>query len=343
VQHSSLYIVLAGLAVLAFYILQPFLVALALAAIFATILYPCYRLLPQRGTLLRNLSALVVTLLGLLCVIIPLSFVGSRLLAQSEHLYASLTSPGATEQINLSLTNAYQAVERATGLTFAPLDLAGTLTNYAEQVVAWVTQNVGGLVSGTAAFLIDLLIFCMALFFLLRDGEALKHIFITTSPLHESDNELIVRRLKQAVGSVVRGNLLMAVILGCLTGLGLALLGVPDSLLWGAIAIVASLVPFVGAALIWIPGALFLLATGHALAALGLVLWGTLLLGVIDNILRPFLMGSGTHLHPLLVLLFVLGGVGFFGPAGIFLGPLALSLLVVLLSVYADMRRASAS
>ena len=126
----------------------------------------------------------------------------------------------------------------------------------------------------------------------------------------------------------------MAATQGVVSGIGLSLFGVPNPVLWGVVAGFAALIPTLGTSLVLIPAALFLLTKGAFVAAIGLFIWALFAVGLIDNFLSPRLVGKGAQLHPLLVLLSVLGGISLFGPAGLILGPLCSSLLLALLSIY---------
>jgi len=336
-QATFLYIVLAGLLVLAFFILRPFLVPLALAAVFATVLYPVYLITLRRIIKSPNLAALGVALFGLLIISIPLAFVGTRIVHEAQDFYRVMTSETGSLYINNAVEYAYEWSGNIMGRSDAPM-ITTELNAYVGKAVSWLVQNLGGAFSSVAALVADLLIFCMARLFLLRDGESLKRAVVRLSPLKDIDDELVFSRLRRAVNSVVRGSLLVAVVQGLLTGTGFTLFGISNGVLWGTVAMISALIPGVGTSLVIIPGVLYLFAFGHTASAIGLLLWGIVAVGLIDNFLGPKLMGSGMQLHPLFILLFVIGGIGMFGPAGIFLGPLCLSLLFAFLSIYADTR-----
>jgi predicted PurR-regulated permease PerM len=170
----------------------------------------------------------------------------------------------------------------------------------------------------------------------LKDGAKLRQFVISLSPLADSYDELVLSRLGRAVNSVLKGTLTIALIQGVVSALGYMLFGVPNPLLWGTVTAIAALVPGVGTALILTPIVLFLFLTGNVPGAIGLAVWGAFAVGLVDNFLSPHLIGGGSQLHPLLVLISVLGGIGLFGAVGIFLGPLCLSLFMALLSIYAD-------
>ena len=174
----------------------------------------------------------------------------------------------------------------------------------------------------------------MSLYYLLKDGQKLKRAAIEYSPLANIDDEMILKKLELAIGSVIKGNFTIAFIQGILAFIGFTIFGVPNAILWGAAAAVAALIPSVGTALVLLPAVALLFLSGQLFPAVGLLLWGMLAVGLIDNFLGPKLIGRGMKLHPLLVLFSVLGGLVFFGPVGFLLGPIILSLLFALLHIY---------
>ncbi len=157
---------------------------------------------------------------------------------------------------------------------------------------------------------------------------------VKISPLSPENSAEIVNRLQTMTGSVITGTVAMAVIHGILVGLGFLLFGLTNPVLWGLVAVVAAFIPIIGTALVVIPGIFWLVLTQNLAGAIGLALWGILMLGLIDNILRPRLIERRSKVHPLLVLLSVIGGLALFGPTGFLLGPLVLSLFLVLLEIY---------
>ena len=140
-------------------------------------------------------------------------------------------------------------------------------------------------------------------FYLFRDGERFTKIVVAISPLPEAQDELILRRLGVAVRSVATGSLLVAIIQGTLTGFGLWLFGFDRAVLWGTIAAVGALVPGVGTSIVFIPSVIYLIVTGVYGSAVGLAIWGMLAVGLIDNLLGPYLMSRGNPLHPFVTLL----------------------------------------
>ncbi|MBI5644644.1 AI-2E family transporter [Candidatus Kaiserbacteria bacterium] len=335
IRHYFLLALLIAAGVLTFLVFQPFLAPLALGAVFAVVLHPIHQRFVKAFRGRESLAAFATVAISMIALLIPMFLIGFQLLKEANQLYGSV-SAGDTEQVFGSLiqravTNVEQYVPNASTLLEG---LRAGADQYARTGLNWMIQHLDNALSGIAALALSLFIFFVTLYYLLRDGVRLKDYLVTLSPLADQDDRTIATRLELAVNSVVKGKLAISATQGLLTGIGLALFGVPNPVLWGLIAAIASLIPPFGTALVIAPAVLFLFLTDHVGAAIGLTIWGTVAVGLIDNVLGPILMSSGMRLHPLLVLLSVLGGLPFFGPIGIFLGPLTLSLLLALLSVY---------
>jgi predicted PurR-regulated permease PerM len=183
----------------------------------------------------------------------------------------------------------------------------------------------------------------LSLFYFLRDGKKFIATIIDLSPLHDEFDKKIFSRIILAVNSVVRGSLIIGLIQGLLTGVGFYIFSAPSPVLWGTVAAVASLVPSIGTSLILVPAILFLFFTGQTINALGLIIWGGVAVGLIDNFLGPILIKRDIHIHPLLILLSALGGVAFFGPIGFLAGPVSLALLFALFDIYPDIIKVNKS
>lgn len=336
--YSLLFLLCASLAFTVL-IFLPFLGALALAIIFAVMLKPIHRELQAQMSTLPSISALLTVCIGVVGILLPLIVLGILLVNQAEGLYLTLG--------NDSIKTYFQApldyLGRSMGNDFSGTRLFDTLPldldTYVKKGLEWIIQNVGFAFSTVASFLINFFIFFFALFYLLRDGETLKSSVLQLSPLGSNENTIILERLEIAINSVINGNISIALIQGVLTALGFTLFGIPNGILWGTVAAFGSLIPNVGTALVFVPAVLFLFFTGDTFTAVGLLLWGVLIVGLIDNLLKPILIGNKMHLHPIFILLSVLGGIAFFGPAGVFLGPLAVSFFFTLLSIYSDMAK----
>ena len=333
VQQGFLLLLIGSAFILALFIIVPFLAPLALAAVAAVIVRPLYlRLLSSLRS--PGLSALVTVIVSVIIILVPLSLIGAQIAREAQQLYDSLTAGSGTEYVSRALESVQNVISQYVPISGFSQEASADIDAYLKQGLAWLIGNLGSIFSSVASLLLNFLIFFIALFYLLRDGPFFKQRLIELSPLSDADDESIFSRLELAVNSVVKGNLAIVLIQGLLTAVGFTLFGVPHAVLWGSVAAVAALIPGFGTALVIVPAVIFLFATGNSAQAIGLLAWGILAVGLIDNFLGPRIVGRGMKMHPLLVLLSVLGGIVFFGPLGIFLGPLTLSLLFALISIH---------
>lgn len=336
IQLQFLLVLLAGVLLLTFFILSPFLSPLALAAVFAVVLQPLYKKILHRVGNSEALAATATLFIALIGILIPLAFLGTQIFREAALFYNSLDQGGSNQNLIVTVTRSvgekFDIFLPGSGDFFA--NLSDNLDMYFKQGLTWLIENLGVALSGISVLLLDLFIFFISLYYLLRDGPKLKREIIKLSPLDDKEDGIVFTRLEAAVNSVIKGSLLIALIQGTLTAIGFAIFGIPNSVLWGTITVIAALIPGIGTSLVILPGVIYLFATGSTISAIGLFVWGVAAVGLIDNILGPKLLGRNLQLHPLFVLLSVLGGIAFFGPIGIFLGPLTMSLLFAFISTY---------
>ena len=329
-QKSELYfllVLLAGMSVVIFFIFQPFLYALILAVIFATVFAPVHKRILAVMQARAGLSALLTTLFVLVVIVVPVTFLGIQIFQESTQLYSSVVDNGGT----IELARGIEDVVRSLGIPFLP---TGTLDFglYVKQGLSFLIQHLGTIFSNVAKIMVGIFVLLIALYYLFKDGSELKKSAVALSPLQDIYDETIFRKLELAINSVVRGSILVGLVQGVLTAIGLSIFGVPNPILWGSVAAVAALIPGVGTALVLIPSILYLFFIGETVSASGLLVWGIVAVGLVDNILGPKLVGRGIKLHPFLTLLSILGGISFFGPLG-------LSLLFAFLEIYSTIRR----
>lgn len=331
-QNSETYFLFAAIAIIGvilFFVFKPFLLPLILAIVLATVFAPVHKKSLELVRGRRGVASFLTTSFILMVIVIPVAFLVTQILAEASGLYSSIVSNGGAAAFSHSLEGAL----RDLGIPFlpeGPLDVS----QYAKQGLSWLLQNVGSVFSNVAKITLDLFILLIALYFLVRDGDTLRKIVASISPLQDKYDETVFAKLERAINSVVRGSISVGLVQGLLTAIGLTIFGVPNPVLWGTVAAIVALIPGVGTSLVLIPSILFLYFTGASAAALGLLAWGFLAVGLVDNVLGPKLVGRGVQFHPFLILLSILGGVSFFGPLGFLLGPLTLSLLLALLEIY---------
>jgi predicted PurR-regulated permease PerM len=311
---------------LTFWIFLPYVGTLVLAAAGAIILYPVYLWFLKLTGGYRHVAALITMTLGALLFLVPVSFFVYRILQESLALYAKIGNG----------TDAYHQFLNATSAlidSYLP-GINIDFSAFGNQAAGYLASSLGKAFTGTIQIIFQFFIGIVALYYFIIDGPRILAALNHLSPLDEKYDTLIFGRLKKAVDSVLKGTILVALIQGAMAGLGLWFFGVPDASIWGSCAVVTSLIPGVGTAVVTVPAAAYLFANGQTVNAIGLLVYGLLVVHPIDNILRPFFVGRGVSIHPLWILVSVFGGIGFFGPLGFIFGPLVLSLLYGLLEIY---------
>lgn len=307
--------------------IAPFVSALALSAIIVTICYPLYtQILSRTPRKNESLAAFTTTILVLLIVIIPLFLITSVLVNEAVSIYKIVN----VEQLGFEDT--LNSFEGTIQNYFPSFEL--NATEYLKQSTAWLASNLGAIFAGTASTLFLFFIAIIGSFYLFRDGRIFTKGLVRISPLPDSQDEIIMKRLALAVRSVATGTVMIALIQGTLTAFGFWLFGFERAVLYGVIASFGALIPGVGTLIVFIPAVGFLLFKGMYMHAIGLTVWGSLAVGLIDNLLGPYLMSRGNKMHPFLILLAVLGGISVFGPIGFIVGPVLISLFMVLLELY---------
>jgi predicted PurR-regulated permease PerM len=190
----------------------------------------------------------------------------------------------------------------------------------------------------TLEFLLNFFVMLYLLFFLLRDGKSLSAQAARAMPLKEQYTKRLLNQFATVVRATVKGNIVVALVQGTLGGLAFWALGINGALLWGALMALLSLLPAVGAAMVWGPVAIYLLSTGSIWPALGLTAWGVLVIGLVDNVLRPILVGKETRLPDYLVLVTTIGGLAVFGINGFVIGPVIAAIFVATWDIFAQAR-----
>lgn len=334
-QHHSYYFLLLALGALClvvYFIAKPFLGSLILAAVFAFLFQPIYQRFLNYTKKRESLAAFATIILAIILIIIPITLLGIQIFKESSQLYHSLANEGGFE------VSIRDILDRARTTFPIPADFELDFGRYARQGLEAMIQNLGAVFSSFARILLNAFVFLTALYFLLKDGGKLKNYFVALSPLADTDDELIASRLKSGVLAVIKGNLTIGLIQGALTGIGFAIFGVPNAALWGSLAVITALIPGIGTALVIAPAIIFLFLTGNNVGGIGLLIWGVIAVGLVDNFLSPKLVGRGMQLHPLAAFIAVLGGLAFFGPLGFLLGPLTISICLALIDIYVSLK-----
>ncbi len=340
--HFLLALLIGGL-VLSFMVMAPFLNTIALAAIFAVVLYPLFKRLQKPLFNSDGLAAFTALILGSLMLLVPVSVIGTMVVNEAGQAYQSLASgTGSTSAEQVTVSIGAWLEPYVPGAAAYAFTISQEINVYVTGALEWLVSHVGTAFASVLGIFLRVLIFMMALYYFLKEGMKLEKVLIKKSPLHDDDAATILNQLKRTISSVVKGSLAIACIQGALAGVGFLIFGVPNAALWGVSTAVAALIPGVGTSLVLGPAIIYLFITGSLWQAVGMLLWSVFLVGLIDNFLAPRLMGKGAMLHPLVILLSVLGGIALYGPVGIFLGPLTISFLFAVFTVYSNKKTAEA-
>jgi predicted PurR-regulated permease PerM len=325
------YVFFFGLLFLAGYmvwlIMAPFVSALALAAIIVTICHPLHkRIIEKMPYQNRTLAAFVSTMFVLIVVVIPLVLISSLVVREVVSFYQELDSGG------LSIQSSIDQLE-STIQQYVP-SFEVDLTQQIQLSAEWFTGNLGAIFAGTVSTVFAFFIALIGSFYFFRDGKELLDLVIKASPLPDEEDRVIFRRLGNAIRSVATGTVLVALIQGSLVAIGFTFFGIERAILFGSIASVGALMPGVGTTIVTAPAILYLFFTGDTVNAIGLTVWSVLIVGFVDNLIGPYLMSRGNKMHPFIILIAVLGGLSLFGPIGFVIGPVVVTLFLVLLELY---------
>jgi predicted PurR-regulated permease PerM len=306
----------------------PFISVIVGALTLAVLFTPLQRRFEAR---LKNpsLAAIVSSLLIGLIVVVPAIFVGQQLVVQAingtQAIETQLNS-GEWQRTIEAQPQLAPVVEKIQ----ANIDLPEAL----KTLKTWLGDTAGSIVKGSVFQLLKLCLIFYVLFFFLRDRYLILKSIKSLSPLTEAEMHKLFRKVGDTIHATVYGTFAVASVQGLLGGLMFWWLDLPAPLLWGLVMGLLAIIPMLGAFVVWAPAALFLALQGHWGSALILALWGMLVVGTVDNLLRPILVGNRLKLHTVLVFLSVVGGLMLFGPAGVILGPIVLTVTIALLEIW---------
>ncbi len=316
----------------------PFLKPLLLGALLAGLCRPFYRWLVRSLGNRPSLAAVLTLVLLFVVVAGPLSaFVGivvRQALAVSNEALPWLQAhfgPSSSFNAHDWLVQRFPAIAEYVPEQAQIVDSAARVARSAGGfLVAGATQ----LTAGTATFLLNLFVMLYAMFFFLRDGRAILEKIFYYTPLSRADEDRVMERLTSVTRATIKGTLVIGAIQGALAGIGFWVAGIEGSAFWGTIMAVLSTVPGIGAALVWVPVVIYLYLTGETLTATLLLAWCAAVVGTVDNVLRPSLVGKDAKMPDLLILVGTLGGLFLFGPIGFIVGPLVCGLFLTVWDIY---------
>lgn len=325
VQETSKKFIVFGLIILllalSFFVVWPVLLSVIAGLILSYIFYPVYKFV-LRIVKERNISALIVVLLFLFIIFLPVWFLFPIVARQIFDAYAY------SQKIDLigSLRNILpQELSK---------DMLSILGNFTSNSVNIIFSKLSNIILDLTNILLQFVVVIFIFFFGMRDAEKLKEHVKGISPFSPAVEKNISTRFKDITNSVIFGHIVVGIIQGILTGVGLFIAGVPNALLLTVLATFAAVLPVIGAWLVWIPVSIYLLASGHSTAGIFLILYGGIFISWIDNILKPYIISRKSNISSAVVFIGMIGGLIVFGVMGLILGPLILAYLIVLFDAY---------
>ena len=342
--HKRAFILLLIAASLGFIlILQEYAMAIFWGVVFSIVFAPLHRKLQEHMPKMPNLTALATLLISLVMVILPLSLIGLTLLKETAAIYERISTG------NLSAGSYIEQIFNALPSWMTPWlerlhlgtleEIQNKLSNLALQASKLAATKALGLGQNTLGFIVGFGVMLYLIFFLLRDGKALVIRIWSATPLAPEHKRELATKFITVIRATVKGNLAVAAAQGVLGGLIFWILDIQGPVLWGVVMAFLSLLPAVGAGLVWGPVAIYFLATGSITQGVVLAAYGILVIGLVDNVLRPILVGKDTKMPDYVVLISTLGGMSVFGISGFVLGPALAALFMAAWELFTLMQQ----
>jgi predicted PurR-regulated permease PerM len=334
-QKRFLLAVVAGITLLLLVMIRGFLVAMMLAGVFAAMSRPAFLALERRLRGRRRLAALV-TVLGLfLLLVVPVVAFLALVVTQAVEV-----SDTAGTWIGAQSGRMGELAAWLHGLPgigqFMPNQeaLASRATDFVGRAGTFIINNLRAATTGTVGAILQLFVMLYALYFFLIDGPGILARILYYTPLEEHDERKLTRQFVSVTRATIKGSILIGLVQGGVAGAAFFVLGLPGAAFWTTVMAVLSVIPVLGSGIVWAPAALILVASGRVGAGVGLAVWGVMVVGLIDNFLRPRMVGRDTKMHDLLVLLSTFGGLAMFGLVGFIIGPIVAALFMTAWDLY---------
>lgn len=335
-RKSFVLVMTIAYSVMFFAMIWGFVEALLMAAVFSGILYPVYARLNKALKGRSTPAALLTLLIAMLVIVIPMLLLLGMIADQAVSV-TDRVEPWVQQQ--MSETPSGEAslpswVPYADKLEPYKEEISAKFGEFADSAASFLGSSLARATEGTMVFFLNLFVMLYAMFFFLISGRELIQTIMGYLPLSHEDRQKMLEVGLSVSRATIKGTLIIGFIQGALGGIGFAVAGIGSAVFWGALMAILSVLPGIGSALVWVPGVIYLLLTGEVLAGVLLAAWCAGVVGAIDNVLRPILVGRDTEMPDLLIFLATLGGLGLFGATGLVLGPVLAALFLTMLAIY---------
>ncbi len=320
-------IITAVLAVLSFLIIQPYIAALLFGIILAFIFRFPYK---QLNRLIKKptISSFIVCIFVIIVLALGVYFIAQITVREAFNLYMSVQKLDIFNLINKSILAVFpESPELARQITLTLQQSLVSLTN------TFISQA-GQFMTNAPQFFIQIFITFFVMFYFLKEGDAILKYIRQILPFNSEVNEKLIKRSKEVAHATIYGQIIIGIIQGIAAGIGFYIFGAPSPLFFTILAILLSILPFVGSWLVWFPLGLIMIASGNVTMGILLMIFGFVIVGTIDDLIRPFIVGKKAKINPLIVLIGMLGGLLLLGPVGLIIGPIVLEYLLIFIELY---------
>jgi predicted PurR-regulated permease PerM len=309
------------LLVVSYKIFLPLISAIITSIILTFIFYPIYKAINKKIKN-KNLCASIMIIIVLLIILLPLAFVTSALLQEAINIYNQLG--------NFNISSLAPQIKDLISII--------KLNTYVKEIIGLSSKLVIDFVSKfflkMPEMILQLFVILFVSFYLFRDGEKFLEDIKKSIPIDSKYRNNFVKDFKQTTHALIYGIIISGIAQGLVGALGFLIFGLPNPLLWGLVMTILAILPIVGPTLIWLPASVYLIITGSYIQGILLLAYGFLIISTVDNIIKPYLIGTKSKVHPVIILVGLIGGLKLFGLIGIIAGPLILSFLVVSINIY---------
>jgi predicted PurR-regulated permease PerM len=323
------------------YAVSAFLSTLVVAAILVTAVFPVHRLMTKKIHIPASFSALISLILVAVVFLGPFMvfffFIAGQATDAVTNFGDKINTLPKIDMIPSMLKNGLVDQWIAKAGSYVPITTAEVMTtakDFVTSIGSFILGNATGILKNLTVFFLQTIVFLFAMFYFLKDGERFIAYINSLIPMSEVYRKELFKKLSTLSYGIIYGLFGSALAQGVMAGLGFYIVGINNAAFWGSIAALFSVIPYIGTAIIWVPVAIYLLVTGHWIAALFLLAWSLFIVSTVDNMVKPFLIGSSATLHPFAVLIVLFGSTFAFGLKGLIFGPFILTLTLAFLHIY---------
>ncbi len=322
--------------ILFFYLLKPFAYSIFWAAVVAALFYPLFRRLNE-WLKHPSLSATITLAAVVVIILVPLAILSVLVVKESISLYASLSATTSqwSETID-KVINFFKYNSYSTQLHIDQSFWAAKFAEGGQAVLNFIFTAAKDLTQNSLVFVVMFIIMLYALFFFIRDGEQMLKKLLYLCPLGDRYEVMLYKKFTAAASAIIKGTIIIGGLQGLIGGILFAVTGIKGALIWGIIMALLSIIPGLGAFIVWLPAGIIMLVTGQIWQGVIILIIGSIIISTVDNLLRPALVGKSLSMHPLIILFSTLGGIALFGISGFMIGPIVAALFLSFWDMYEE-------